>query len=92
MKEFIVNIPADLDNPQSKWFGKVFVRGHVVTFLPSVINEFLGRSINPQTELEDTNSQICREITRGLEKNSPVKGKFFSLNSCYNLACHVNMS
>lgn len=75
VKEFVVNIPTDLDNPHSKWFGKVFVRSHEVTFLPSVINEFLGRSLQPQAELEDTDNQICREITGGQEKSWPVKGK-----------------
>ncbi|XP_050876798.1 uncharacterized protein LOC127080520 [Lathyrus oleraceus] len=48
VKEFIVNIPEDISDKNSKEFCKVYVRGRD--------NEGAG-------ELEVTNNQVCREIT-----------------------------
>lgn len=41
-----------------------------------VINEILGRFVEPQNELEVTNNQVCSEITGGRVKYWPNKGKF----------------
>jgi hypothetical protein len=42
VSEFIVNIPEDCDNPLSKEFQKVYVRGECVNFSPNIINKFWG--------------------------------------------------
>ncbi|XP_050889266.1 uncharacterized protein LOC127094481 [Lathyrus oleraceus] len=58
VKEFIVNIPEDIYDNNSKEFCKVYVRG--------IKNE-------GEEELEVTNNQVCREITVRQVKVWPVK-------------------
>lgn len=43
VKEFILNLSADVENEESQEFMKVFVRGRCVKFSPKVINAYLGR-------------------------------------------------
>ncbi|MCH84680.1 envelope-like protein [Trifolium medium] len=54
VKEFLVNIPEDCDDPMSEDYIKVFVRGNCVEFSPSVINQFMGRGIEAEAEMELT--------------------------------------
>ncbi|KAK2396314.1 hypothetical protein QL285_057971 [Trifolium repens] len=75
VKEFLVNIPADCDNPLSKEYQKVFVRGKEITFSPDIINTYLGRSEEPYGELEVTDDAIGKSITGGKIKQWPKKGK-----------------
>ena len=42
VKELLVNIPEDCDNPLSREYQKVYVRGEFVNFSPNIINRFLG--------------------------------------------------
>ncbi|PNX85311.1 hypothetical protein L195_g041379, partial [Trifolium pratense] len=55
VKEFLVNIPEECDNPLSKDYQKVYVRGKCIDFSPTVINNYLGRSVEPKPELEVAN-------------------------------------
>ena len=71
VKEFIVNIPEDCNDESSADFRKVYVRGKCVTFSPAVINRFLGRSDISQLEFEDTDDQVCQEITCNAVKHWP---------------------
>ncbi|XP_050889571.1 uncharacterized protein LOC127094841 [Lathyrus oleraceus] len=73
VKEFIVNIPEDIADKNSKEFCKVYARGKCITFSPTVINNFLGRKIEGAGELEVTDNQVCREITARQVKVWPVK-------------------
>jgi hypothetical protein len=75
VKEFIVNIAEDCDNPLSKEYHKVFVRGKCVEFSPAVINRFLGRKEDGYTEMEVTNYQVCKTISANQVKMWPLKGK-----------------
>ncbi|KAK2396908.1 hypothetical protein QL285_058538 [Trifolium repens] len=75
VKEFSVNIVEDCDNPLSKEYHKVFVRGKCVEFSPAVINSFLGRREDSYSELEPTNNQVCKTITANQVKMWPLKGK-----------------
>ncbi|XP_050890037.1 uncharacterized protein LOC127095377 [Lathyrus oleraceus] len=63
IKEFMLTILGGCDDVKSVDYGKVYVRGNVVTFSPTVINKFLGRTEEPQAELEVINDQVCKEIT-----------------------------
>ncbi|XP_058774874.1 uncharacterized protein LOC131649141 [Vicia villosa] len=54
---------------------KVFVRGKCVSCSPSVINQFLGRTDEAQTELEVTDNQVCQVITAKQVKSWPMKEK-----------------
>ncbi|XP_050897098.1 uncharacterized protein LOC127103905 [Lathyrus oleraceus] len=74
-KEFVVTIPDGCDNAKSEYYRKVYVRGNAVTFSPAVINKFLGRTEEPQDELEVTNDQVCKEITAKQVKHRPNRGK-----------------
>ncbi|XP_050896845.1 uncharacterized protein LOC127103641 [Lathyrus oleraceus] len=59
VKEFIVNIPEDIADKNSKEFCKVFVRGKCITFSPTVINNFLGRRVEGAGELEGTDNELA---------------------------------
>ncbi|XP_050909074.1 uncharacterized protein LOC127122839 [Lathyrus oleraceus] len=63
VKEFVVTIPDRCDDVKSADYRKVYVRGNVMTFSPIVINKFLGRTEEPQAEIEVTDDQVCKEIT-----------------------------
>ena len=52
VKEFLVNIPSNFDNPLSKEHQKVFVRGECVNFSANIINKFLGMKENNFSKLE----------------------------------------
>ncbi|KAK2400814.1 hypothetical protein QL285_050473 [Trifolium repens] len=75
VKEFLVNIPEDCDNPLSKEHHKVYVRGKCVHFSPAIINKFLGNKEDGYAELEVTNTQVCKTITANQVKVWPMKGK-----------------
>ncbi|KAK2361264.1 hypothetical protein QL285_086431 [Trifolium repens] len=75
VKEFLVNIPEDCDNPLSKEYHKVYVRGKCVHFSPAIINKFLGNKEDGYAELEVTNTQVCKTITANQVKVWPLKGK-----------------
>ncbi|XP_058768724.1 uncharacterized protein LOC131642498 [Vicia villosa] len=63
VKEFLVNLSEDCENNRSVDYRKVFVRGKCVSFSPSVINKFLGRTDEAQTEMEVTDNKVCQVIT-----------------------------
>ena len=63
VKEFLVNIPEDCDNPLSQEYQKVYVRGECVNFSSNIINRFLGIDEAGVVELEVTDKQVCKIIT-----------------------------
>ncbi|XP_058755677.1 uncharacterized protein LOC131628885 [Vicia villosa] len=75
VKEFVVNLSEDCGNSRSADYRKVFVRGKFVSFSPSVINKFLGRTDEAQTELKVTDNQVCQVITAKHVKSWPMKEK-----------------
>ncbi|XP_058733226.1 uncharacterized protein LOC131604827 [Vicia villosa] len=75
VKEFVENLSEDCGNSKSADYRKVFVRGKRVSFYPSVINKFLGRPDEAQTELEVTDNQVCQVITAKQVKSWPMKEK-----------------
>ncbi|KAK2448430.1 hypothetical protein QL285_007694 [Trifolium repens] len=75
VKEFLVNIPEDCDNPLSKEHHKVYVRGKCVMFSPAIINKFLGNKESDYAEMEITNNNICKTITANQVKIWPSRGK-----------------
>jgi len=78
VKEFIVNIPAECDNPLSKEYQKVYVRREYVNFSPNIINKFLMIDEEGVAELEATDNQVSNEITKNKVKVWPTKGKILS--------------
>ncbi|XP_058733144.1 uncharacterized protein LOC131604738 [Vicia villosa] len=75
VKEFVVNLSEDCGNSRSPNYRKVFVRGKCISFSPAVINKFLGRTDEAQTELEVTDNQVCQVITAMQVKSWPMKEK-----------------
>jgi len=67
-----VNVAFDCDNPLSKEYQKVFVRGECVNFSTNIINKFLGIKENNFPKPEATNNQVCREITANQEEKDFV--------------------
>lgn len=51
------------DDANNKDYMKVKVKGNMEYFSPTRINDFLGKHVEPQAELEVTDNQVCREIT-----------------------------
>ncbi|PNX97673.1 envelope-like protein [Trifolium pratense] len=78
VREFLANIFEDCDNPLSKEYQKVHVRGMCVNFSPAMINKYFGRSEKPQVELEVSDSAVSKEITTGKVKIWP---KFMKLST-----------
>ena len=60
VKEFWVNIHGDCDNPLSREYQKVYVRGECVNFSPNIINIFLRIDEEGVAELEATDNQVSR--------------------------------
>ncbi|XP_050914775.1 uncharacterized protein LOC127129673 [Lathyrus oleraceus] len=75
VKEFMVTIPDGCDDVKSADYRKVYVRGNVVTFSPTIDNKFLGRIEEPQDELEVTYDQVCKEIFAKQVRHWLNKGK-----------------
>ncbi|XP_050891014.1 uncharacterized protein LOC127096496 [Lathyrus oleraceus] len=75
VNEFVVTIPDGYDDMKNVDYGKVYMRGNVVTFSPTVISKFLGRTNVPQAELEATDDQVCKEITTKQVRHYQNKGK-----------------
>ncbi|KAK2415376.1 hypothetical protein QL285_037861 [Trifolium repens] len=74
VKEFLVNIHEDCDNPLSKEHHKVYVRGKSVIFSPAIINKALGNKEDGYSEMEVTNNYVCKTITANQVKVWPLKG------------------
>ncbi|XP_058782378.1 uncharacterized protein LOC131656783 [Vicia villosa] len=75
VKEFVVNLSEDCGNNRSVDYRKVFVRGKCVSFSSSLINKFLRRTDEAQTELEVTDNQVCQVITAKQVNSWPLKEK-----------------
>lgn len=73
VKEFIVNIPKEIYERNSREGCKVFVRGKCVKLSPTIINKFLGRGTNGGVDLETTDNEVCRIITAGQVKEWPSR-------------------
>jgi hypothetical protein len=63
VKELLVNILDDYDDPKSPEFRKVFVRGKCAEFYPAMINRVRGRSEEKEAELEISDNELAKVIT-----------------------------
>ncbi|XP_045791756.1 uncharacterized protein LOC123886483 [Trifolium pratense] len=73
VKEFLVNIGEDCNDPTSHEFRKVFVRGRCVNFSPSVINQYLGRSIDEIADMGVSQDEVCKTIIGNFVQAWPKK-------------------
>ncbi|CAJ2666980.1 unnamed protein product [Trifolium pratense] len=75
VKEFLINVAANCNDPASPEYRQVFVRGKCVQFSPIVINQYLQRSSDEVAPLKATDNEICKVLTRGRIKAWPSKAK-----------------
>ena len=73
--EFYANSVAEIDDPASKVFHKVYVRGHLCDFSPVVINE-LFESHRPVVEFEADYDVIIAELTANVRCKWPLAKSF----------------
>ncbi|KAK2423048.1 hypothetical protein QL285_033530 [Trifolium repens] len=78
VKEFLVNIPEDCDDPMSGDFQTVYVRGEKINFSPNVINNYLGIVDEECEAMNVSDDQVCKVITANQVKAWPKKGKISS--------------
>ncbi|PNX78329.1 envelope-like protein [Trifolium pratense] len=85
VKEFLINVAENCDDPESPEYRQVFVRGKCVKFSPYVINQCLQRSTEEMADLQVTDNEICKIIAGGRLKVWPSKAKLFptSLSPLY---------
>jgi len=77
VREFLVNIPKDCDNPLVRDYQKVYVRRECVNFSPNIINNFLGVE-GGAAEVEAIDNQICKEFMTNKVQVWPKKRKISS--------------
>ncbi|CAJ2642343.1 unnamed protein product [Trifolium pratense] len=75
VKEFLINVAADCNDPKSPEYRQVFVRGKCVQFSPTVINQYLQRDSEEVAPLKATDNEICKVLTGGRVKVWPSKAK-----------------
>ncbi|CAJ2646436.1 unnamed protein product [Trifolium pratense] len=75
VKEFLINVAADCNDPASPEYRQVFIRGKCVQFSPIVINQYLQRSSDEVAPLKATDNEICKVLTGGKIKVWPSKAK-----------------
>ncbi|CAJ2647227.1 unnamed protein product [Trifolium pratense] len=75
VKEFLINVAANCNDPASPEYRQVFVRGKCVKFSPTVINQYLQRDSEEVAPLKATDNDICKVLTGGKIKVWPSKAK-----------------
>ncbi|XP_045792087.1 uncharacterized protein LOC123886855 [Trifolium pratense] len=75
VKEFLINVAENYDDPASPEYRQVFVRGKCVKFSPTVINQYLQRNTEEVADLKVTDNEFCKVITGGKIKIWPSKAK-----------------
>jgi hypothetical protein len=84
VKEFLVNIAEDCDDPKSPEYRKVYVRGKCVDFSSDVINLHLGRSTNMIMPLKVSMNEVCNLVkawpTKSNLSSSKLTAKYALLN------------
>ncbi|CAJ2667395.1 unnamed protein product [Trifolium pratense] len=75
VKEFLINVADNCNDPTSPEYRQVFVRGKCVKFSPTVINQHLQRSSDEVAALKVTDNEVCKVLTGGRIKVWPSKAK-----------------
>ncbi|MCI17807.1 envelope-like protein, partial [Trifolium medium] len=83
VKEFLVNISEDCNDPMSPEYRKVYVRGRCNEFSADVINQFLGRSTEVVPEMKATYDEICMTLTNNQVRKWPGKIPSVKLTAKY---------
>ena len=81
MREFLVNVLEDCNNPLSQEYQKVYVIAECVNFSPNIINRFSGIEKEGVAPLKVTDNQIYREITTNQVKEFGLRREKFPQES-----------
>ncbi|XP_045802177.1 uncharacterized protein LOC123895728 [Trifolium pratense] len=65
VKEFLINVADNCNDPASPEYRQVFVRGKCVKFSPTIINQYLQRDSDEVTPLKVTDNEVCKVLTGG---------------------------
>ncbi|MCI37873.1 envelope-like protein, partial [Trifolium medium] len=63
VREFSVNVTEECNTEGNDEYHKVYVRGTCVNFSPNIINEFLGRRKEAESNKTPSMDKIAEEIT-----------------------------
>ncbi|CAJ2636923.1 unnamed protein product [Trifolium pratense] len=88
VKEFLINVAANCNDPASPEYRQVFVRGKCVQFSPIVINQYLQRSSDEVAPLKATDNEVCKVLTGGRIRVWPSKAKL----AATSLSLHFMLS
>jgi hypothetical protein len=80
VKEFLVNIPDDCNDPMSPDYHTVYVRGRKVKFSLAIINKWLGIDTSPCTDGDLNYNKVCKVLTANHIKIWPRKGTISAIN------------
>jgi hypothetical protein len=80
VKELLVNIPDDCNDPMSQDYHDVYVRGRKVKFSPAIIDKFLGIDTSPCTDGDLNFNKVCKVLTTNHIKVWPRKGTISTVN------------
>jgi hypothetical protein len=80
VKEFLVNIPDDCNDPMSPDYHTVYVRGRKIKFSPVIINKCLGIDKSPRTDGDLNYNKVCKVLTANHIKVWPRKGTISAVN------------
>ncbi|PNY02011.1 envelope-like protein, partial [Trifolium pratense] len=75
VKEFLINVADNCNDPASPEYRQGFVRGKCVKFSPTVINQHLQRNSDEVAPLKVTDNEVCKVLTGGRIKVWPSKAK-----------------
>ncbi|KAA0056462.1 uncharacterized protein E5676_scaffold120G001850 [Cucumis melo var. makuwa] len=62
IKEFIVNLPYDFNNPSSPDFQTVHIRGLKFKISPTIINGFLGNTLKSSSTLSHLSNEVLAYV------------------------------
>jgi hypothetical protein len=74
VREFVVNLSEECAEEGSDDYHKVHMRGRTIDFSPTVINKFLERSTESESNKILSMDKIAEEITSGQAMQWPKKG------------------
>lgn len=77
VREFIVNLPDQVDDATSPHFQKVVIRNKIIDFSPKVIHEFMGSNAPTSEDQVPSRIELISELTGGKDKKGwPESGLY----------------
>ena len=75
IREFVVNLPNDFNDPSSPDYQTVHIRGFKFSITPAVINGFLGNAVSTNFALASPSTDVlASKLSGGTLSSWPVNG------------------